>query len=472
MKDDFNSSRAEYLTRIHYVLDYIEANLESDLTLQQLSKEAHYSTYHFHRVFSTLIGETLNQYVNRKRIERIASTLLIDSNKSIKELAYTYGFNSESSFSRSFKKFYGISPTTFKSEGKHTLSKIGIDPFKSETYICSVDQIEKWIKMNAHIVVTELQEIKLAGIMHIGEFDEMSDMYRRLMEWGHKHSLFPASNFKAITIYHDNPNVTHHSNVRYSTCITIQRDIEPQGEIRPLTIQHGIYVVGRFEIKGEEISTAWKNMCIWVIENGYKFRDGEYFEIYHNNHKTHPELKFLLDICIPLEWADNIKLDNTHFETIFMTKQKDTTCEHRLNYHELILYMKELRLFFLKEHHIDYALGKINQGSSDYTYFSLTPAGLKKLKLKFVIILDHTLYNFVICLSGQNKSVRKNYWDIFYGSDWNKYHVADSIENNLMIVDHILLKNPNFQDTDLLTQQIEVESLTFMNELQEVLERI
>ena len=176
--------RKEYIKRITLVLDFIEKNLHADLSLESVSQKAYYSSYHFHRVFSTIIGESLNQYVNRKRVERIAAILLTSSNKSIKELAYIYGFNSESSFSRTFKKYYGISPTKFKSEGKYTLSKIGIEPFITEKYICSIDNIKKWIEMNSQIVVTELQEIRLAGIMHIGEFDKIGGMYQKLNELG------------------------------------------------------------------------------------------------------------------------------------------------------------------------------------------------------------------------------------------------------------------------------------------------
>ncbi len=470
MKDDFNSTRAEYIKRITFVLDFMEKNLEADLSLESLSKKAHYSPYHFHRVFSTIIGERLNQYVNRKRVERIASILLTGSNKSIKELAYFYGFNSESSFSRTFKKYYGISPTKFKSEGKNTLSKIGIAPFTIEKYICSIDNIKKEIEMNAQIVITELQEIKLAGIMHIGEFDKIGGMFQRLMKWGHEKEVLATSDFKAITIYHDNPNVTQNSKVRYSACVTIDKNMEAEGEIRPVTIQKGIYAVGRFEIKGEDISRAWKNICIWVIENGYEFRDGDFFEIYHNDHKTHPEQKFILDICIPLERTDNIKLDKTYDVNLSFTTEKKKPTENQLSYHELIKYMKELRAFFDKGYDAYFKLGSIYKGSPDFSYFSLTTEELKKQKLKFVIILNHQLMNFSICLSGQNKRIRKKYWDMFKNSDWQKYHLVESISNSLSIIDHVLVAHPDFDNRIDLTEKIETESLKFINELRELLE--
>jgi len=127
MGDELNSTRRDYLKRINDVLDYIEENLESELSLEHLSNTVNYSPFHFHRIFSSIIGETPNQYVIRKRVERVASILITNTTRSIKDLAFTYGFNSESSFSRTFKKQYGVSPTKFKSEGKSILSKIGIE---------------------------------------------------------------------------------------------------------------------------------------------------------------------------------------------------------------------------------------------------------------------------------------------------------------------------------------------------------
>ncbi|WP_075344690.1 AraC family transcriptional regulator [Tenacibaculum agarivorans] len=343
-----NETRREYLKRLNIVLNFIENNLDTNLSLEFLSKKTHYSTYHFHRVFLTVVNERLNEYVNRKRVERIASILLVNPPPSLKDLAYKYGFNSDNSFSRAFKKYYGISPTKFKSEGKELLSKIGIEPFSSEKYICSIDNIKQWIKMNTQITIKELPELKLACISNIGQFEKAGSMFQKLMEWGHQKRVLDTSNFKAITIYHDNPNVTQTSKLRFSTCVTISESINADGEIRQIDLKKGVYVVGHFEIKGEEISKAWKSMCVWVIENGYEFRDGDYFEIYHNDHKTHPEQKFIMDICIPLEKTENIRLEEINNVNLSKNNSQNQECENNLDYHQLINYMKELRLFFKK----------------------------------------------------------------------------------------------------------------------------
>ncbi len=458
-----SQTRQEYLKRITVVLDYIEQNLDADLSLASLSQKAHYSPYHFHRVFVTVVNERLNEFITRKRIERIASILLVDPNTTLKKLVYTYGFNSDSSFSRAFKKYYGCTPTQFKSEGKKILSKIGIVPFSSQKYICSIANHKQWIQMNAQITIQELPEIQLASISHIGEFDKAGTMFQKLMAWGHQKEVLDTSNFKAITVYHDNPNITETAKVRFSTCVTINQDIHPDGDIRQLTLGKGWYVVGHFEIKAEDISQAWKNMCIWVIENGYEFRDADYFETYHNDHKTHPEKKCIIDICIPLVKTKDMKVKEILPIAVSTPKQN-------LDYHELIGYMKHLRAFFHKEYETLFTLGNIYKGSPEYSYFSLTTAELKKQKLKFVIILNHKTLSFSICLSGQNKSIRKKYWNMFKNSDWDRYHLATSIDKSLSILDHTLVEKPDFNDQKKLTATIETAAMKFIRELQNILE--
>ena len=54
------STEQLYIKRVMHVLVHIQNNLDQDLTLEELSREAYFSQYHFHRVFSALVGETLN----------------------------------------------------------------------------------------------------------------------------------------------------------------------------------------------------------------------------------------------------------------------------------------------------------------------------------------------------------------------------------------------------------------------------
>ena len=165
--------RLDYQNRINRVFDFIEENLESDLSLSKVAENALYSPFHFHRVFKYITGETLNDYVSRQRIEKSALDLLHKS-ITVSELAHKFGFSDNSSFSRAFKKYFGVSPTEFKKQNsnKHSKirqlqSKIGQVYPTYEEYICIIDNLNKWIDMKANIEIKETPVFNLAGITHL-----------------------------------------------------------------------------------------------------------------------------------------------------------------------------------------------------------------------------------------------------------------------------------------------------------------
>jgi len=89
--------------------------------------------------------------------------------------------------------------------------------------------------------------------------------------------------------------------------------------------------------------------------------------------------------------------------------------------------------------------------------------------LKFVLIFNHVEKSFKICLSGQNKAIRKEYWKLFKINDWNKYILAESIDNSLSIIYHPIEEKLDLENTKVLIKQIETESLKFINEINEFL---
>lgn len=475
MQNEKNDTKKEYVKRINNVIGYIEKNLDKDLNLDDLSQKAFFSSFHFHRIFSAIVGETLNSLIIRKRIERIASIIAVGTNDTLIDLAYKYGFDNASSFSRAFKKFYGISPIEFKKTGIVKNRKIGKGAVSDEQYICSINNILKWMNMNAQIEVKELPEIKLAGIMHIGKPEKIANTYERLFKWAYSKGITNSPDFKAVTIYHDNPRITEASKVRQSACVTINGDFSAEVEIGKLVILKGRFAIGHFEISPVQFPKAWESMCVWVIENRYSFRDGDYFEIYHNDYRTHPEQKSIVDICIPIETGKGKNIHADINEKTLNDYKKDYKRQIEIGnipkaYKGLMGFMKNLRTYFINNYPVDYVIGSLYSGDMTITYFPFTPKTLKEQKLKIGIVFNHQKIRFEIWLTGQNKQIRKKYWEIFKGSDWNKYHIPSTIDDGFSIVDNILVENPNFENLKILTEQIETKTIEFIKEIMKVLE--
>ena len=80
--------RGIYTSRINRVIDYIESNISGDLSLEELAEVAQFSPFHFHRIFRAMVGEPLNGFIQRVRIEKAAAKLIADPRKSITEIAF------------------------------------------------------------------------------------------------------------------------------------------------------------------------------------------------------------------------------------------------------------------------------------------------------------------------------------------------------------------------------------------------
>ncbi len=110
-------SNLDLIARVNRAIDYIVQNLDQPLGLEVVADVACFSEFHFHRVFKSLLGETLNQFVKRVRLERALYLLSHGPRKSLTQISLACGFNSSSDFSRSFKQRYGVPPREFDIAG-------------------------------------------------------------------------------------------------------------------------------------------------------------------------------------------------------------------------------------------------------------------------------------------------------------------------------------------------------------------
>ena len=118
-------NRAEYISRINRVIDYIESNLCETLQLDDLARVATFSTYHFHRIFRAITGEALYGFIQRLRLERAAGQLAANPAKTITAIAFDCGFGSSASFSRAFREYFSTSPSHWRKALLVKKSKIG-----------------------------------------------------------------------------------------------------------------------------------------------------------------------------------------------------------------------------------------------------------------------------------------------------------------------------------------------------------
>jgi len=103
----------DYTKCVNNIVNFIEHHLSENLTLESLAKEASFSPYHFHRIFQSFVGVSVMEYVRMRRLS-CAAIRLIESNQRVIDVALDYGFHSHESFTRAFKKAYGLSPIQYR----------------------------------------------------------------------------------------------------------------------------------------------------------------------------------------------------------------------------------------------------------------------------------------------------------------------------------------------------------------------
>lgn len=138
-------------------------------------------------------------------------------------------------------------------------------------------------------------------------------------------------------------------------------------------------------------------------------------------------------------------------------------------YQGLMEYMQGLKNHFANQYPHYAVPANIYYGDMDVTYFSIIPASLKARELKIVIAFLYDPFRFEIWLSGKNKQVLKKYWEIIRQNHWDQYKTVPPEKGVYFIVEHVLADNPDFDNLEVLTQQIEQETVKFIGAIESLL---
>lgn len=98
---------------IHSILDWIENNLQTPLSLEKVSQRSGYSKWHLQRMFKKETGYSLGQYIRNRKLTEIALKLQ-ESNEPILYLAESYGFESQQTLTRTFKNYFSVPPHKYR----------------------------------------------------------------------------------------------------------------------------------------------------------------------------------------------------------------------------------------------------------------------------------------------------------------------------------------------------------------------
>ena len=301
MIDQAELKRQEYVGRVNRVIDYIRENLTGDLSLEKLAHVASFSPYHFHRVFKSVAGETLNDFIRRMRAQSAASQLIHNPTERITGIAVNCGYSSPSAFAREFRQRFGMSATQFRAGGHDSLVRFRAElERRGAEFANPADLSMMRTDMVFRVDVRELSELHVAYVRHVGRYNEIGEAFRRLMRWAGPRRLLKKET-KILAIYYDNPDITPVDRLRADACVTVPESTKPKRDIGTMVVPGGLFAVAYVEIDPTQYGEAWDRlMTDWLPESGYQPDARLCYELYLNDPGRDREGKHIAEICEPI----------------------------------------------------------------------------------------------------------------------------------------------------------------------------
>lgn len=318
-KDIARNATEQYTQRMNRVLDHIDHHLDQSLEVAALAEVAHFSPFHFHRVFSAWVGEPLGEYVRRRRLEVGALHLAGNARVSVLAVALDVGFGSGEAFARAFKLRFGATPTAWRrdtplrweSELQHARRLWDRKP----------DQIQRkgdqagWSVSDDHaglsnsckhftmkVSVSVLPSVRVAFMRHIGPYGHPIQQFweSKFVPWALAQGLLPQSDCYGIG--HDDPHITPAPQCRYDACVAVADDFVASGQVSIATLPGGRYAVAAFEGTVEQLYVAWIELLRdWLPASGLQMDARPVLERIPAGTQKHPETGvFACELCIPV----------------------------------------------------------------------------------------------------------------------------------------------------------------------------
>lgn len=117
---------------IHTLTEWIEQNLDKTLSIDEVAAKSGYSKWHLQRMFRTVTKQTLGGYIRERRLT-LAAEALSRTQRPVFDIAMQYGYDSQQTFSRVFRRQFEQTPTAYR----HTMRRQNLQRQRSYPFECA-----------------------------------------------------------------------------------------------------------------------------------------------------------------------------------------------------------------------------------------------------------------------------------------------------------------------------------------------
>jgi AraC family transcriptional regulator len=288
----------DYKRRIQRVLVHIQQHLDEPLRLDELAAIACFSSFHFHRVFRGMVGESVKEYIRRLRLERAASQLKV-SKEPVTQIAFEAGYLSHEAFTRAFSAWFGTSPVEFRTLRHRRLPEVASGlHYRRQHPVTDFRALQGDASMQVEI--KRIRSLRVAFIRHVGPYSQVGASWDKLLPVLGKDGRLGGSPM-FIGVCHDDPEVTAPARLRYDACVTVDPDFRGEGEAGIQTIAGGEYAVITHQGPYNKVGDTYAALLgQWLPRSGRELLNTPCFEVYLNSPENTAPQDLLTDIYAPL----------------------------------------------------------------------------------------------------------------------------------------------------------------------------
>lgn len=279
-----SSTENIYQKKVNQVIDYISANLHQPLQLDVIAGRICVSRRQLLRIMRSALNESLHAYMARQRMER-AIMYMQTEEMTLAELAARVGYDNPQSFSKAFKKLFGISPKAYIN---------GLNARLQEYVKSSGGKYE-----TVPSEICEEEDLNLIYIRIVGQYGKekpYETAWNKLIKFLEEKQVLSAAT-RFIGLSFDDPNVTTAGQCRFYACATVDKPVETAGVFGTLRLRKGKYAVYTLKGSYSNLQEFYNNIS---VSFNHTIRHGMPFEEYIHYTGTDSEAA-LTKIYIPIK---------------------------------------------------------------------------------------------------------------------------------------------------------------------------
>jgi AraC family transcriptional regulator len=251
------------------------------------------------------MGETVGDYLRRRRLEVAAMRLAGQPRLTVLQVALSVGFSSAEAFTRAFNARFGCSPTAWRTRqaaksnpGQAHRNRGQASAGRPAEHERSGQTLPERL-MNVKLV--DRPAVTLAYLRHVGPYGApLARFWQEVYyPWAAANNLLGRARYG---ISHDDPSITAPRQCRYDAGVEVAPDFVVSGRAFRTTLPGGKYAVLRCKATAEQMAAAWSSLLRdWLPSSGLQLDARPWFEHYPVDAACDPRTgEFECDICIPV----------------------------------------------------------------------------------------------------------------------------------------------------------------------------